>query len=123
MMPSLQSFGIKFAFAALLLVAVYGWHRLEVSRSYSAGQLNERIVWQERAARDQIKRDADRKAAQATIDKIEREYWEKQTNDAINLASLETALKEEQANEKVSGTCGPAVSKRVRDAINAIGRD
>ena len=124
MMPTLQSFAIKFGVAALILAALYGWHLLEISRSYSAGQLSERLIWQERAARDQIKREEERKAAQAAIDKIERDYWEKQTNDAIKLSDLEKAIEEERAaNDEAPRTCRPAVSKRVRDSLDAIGRD
>lgn len=93
-----------------------------VGRVREAGRLDERLVWQERLRRAELKREADRRAAQATIDVVERDYFSRQATDAIRISELEKALEDEQTSSPAAG-CGPAVSRKLRDAIDRIGRD
>lgn len=93
-----------------------------VGRARDAGRLDERLVWQERQRRAELAREADRKAAQAKIDAVEQDYFSRQSLDAIRISDLEKALEGEQTNSPVAG-CGPAVSRKLRDAIDRIGRD
>lgn len=93
-----------------------------VGRAREAGRLDERLVWQEQARRAEIRRQADRQAAQAKIDEVEREYLSRTMTDAMKIAELEKALEQEQTSSPAAG-CGPAVSRRLRDAIDRVGRD
>ncbi|MDX3973316.1 hypothetical protein [Shinella sp.] len=93
-----------------------------VGRARETGRLDERLVWQERQRRAELQRDAERKSAQAKINEVERDYLSRQSTDAIRISDLEKALEEEQTSSPAAG-CGPAVSRKLRDAIDRIGRD
>lgn len=93
-----------------------------VGRAREAGRIDERLVWQENARRAELKREQARRAAQEKIDQVERDYLARQTDDAIRISDLEKALENEQTNSPVAG-CGPAVSRRLRDALDRVGRD
>lgn len=106
----------------LVAAAAFGWHLYERGRAYNAGQRDERLVWQEKARRAELQRDADRKIAQTKIDEVERDYLSRAAGDAIRISELEKALEEDQTSSLAAG-CGPAVSRRLRDAIDHVGRD
>lgn len=93
-----------------------------VGRERVAGRQEERLLWQEVLRRAEIARSAERAKAQAKIDAAERDYLARQATDAVRITALEKALDDEQTNDRDPG-CGPAVSRRLRDAIDAIGRD
>jgi hypothetical protein len=93
-----------------------------VGRARDAGRLDERLVWQERARRIEVKVSRDRRLAQEKIDQVEREHLSRQTADAIRISDLEKTLEDEQTSTAASG-CGPAMSRGLRDAIDRIGRD
>ena len=93
-----------------------------VGRAREAGRIDERLAWQEIERRAELKREQARRAAQEKIDQVEREYLARQTDDAVRISDLEKALENEQTNSPSAG-CGPAVSRRLRDAINRVGRD
>lgn len=92
-----------------------------VGRAREAGRLEERLAWQEQGRRAELRRQADKQAAQERIDQVERDYLSRQTADALTISELEKALAEEQASGAVAG-CGPALSRRLRDALDPIGR-
>lgn len=93
-----------------------------VGRSREAGRLDERLVWQERQRREQLAREADRRAAQTKIDQVERDYLSRVATDTIRISELEKALEADQTSSPAAG-CGPAFSRKLRDAIDRIGRD
>lgn len=93
-----------------------------VGRARLAGRLDERLVWQEGQRRAELARAAEREKAQAKIDAVERDYLARQAADAVRITELEKALDDEQTNYRDPG-CGPAVSRRLRDALDAIGRN
>jgi hypothetical protein len=93
-----------------------------VGRARLAGRLEERMVWEEGQRRAELARAAEREKAQAKIDAVERDYLARQTMDAIRISELEKALEDDQTSIPAPG-CGPAVSRRLRDALDAIGRD
>ncbi|UDF29403.1 UNVERIFIED_ORG: hypothetical protein LHK14_18095 [Roseateles sp. XES5] len=113
-----QSLGLT----GILAVAAFGWHLYDRNQAYQAGQRDERLVWQERQARAAATRQAERDAAQTKIDSAERDYLARETAAAIKISELEKALEEDQTSSPAAG-CGPAVSRRLRDALDAIGRD
>lgn len=92
-----------------------------VGRAREAGRLDERLAWQEQSRRAELRRQTDRQAAQDKINQVERDYFSRQTADAITISELEKALVDEQASGAVAG-CGPALSRRLRDALDPIGR-
>lgn len=92
-----------------------------VGRAREGGRLEERLAWQEQGRRAELRRQADKQAAQEQIDQVERDYLSRQTADALTISELEKALAEEQASGAAAG-CGPALSRRLRDALDTIGR-
>ena len=88
------------------------------------GRAEERAAWEEAQRMLQKKMDDERRAAQSAIDKIENHYLEQRQRDASALEALDKAITE-SADEKANDTCParPAISRRLRDAINQIGRD
>lgn len=102
----------------LVLVGAFIWHQADRHAAYAEGQRNERLVWQETQARNLAKADADRKAAQEKITRIETEYWRRSATETVKTAELKKALDNEKT---VSGACA-AVSRQLRDRLNAIGR-
>ena len=103
-----------------VIVAAYGWHRIELSRAVAEGQMSERLIWQERQARAEIEAEAARKSTQEMIARIEADYWQRQAGQAETVAELEKALADEKAS--ADPACGPVVSKRVRDQLDRVGR-
>lgn len=91
-----------------------------VGRAREVGRLDERLIWQERSRRAELRRQADRQSAQDKINQVERDYFSRQAADAITISELEKALVDEQAS--VVAGCGPALSRRLRDALDPIGR-
>jgi len=104
--------------AALCIALLAWWHFSEMDAAYVQGQRAERLVWQEAQNRALAKADADRKAAQEKITQIEADYWRLSTVGAVKTAELKKALDHEKV---VSGACA-AVSRQLRDKLNAIGR-
>ena len=102
----------------VVLMAGFAWHQFDRAAAYEEGQRAERLVWNEAQARATAKADADRQAAQEKITQIETEYWRRSTADTVKTAELKKALDNEKA---VSGACA-AVSRQLRDKLNAIGR-
>jgi hypothetical protein len=99
-----------------------------VGRAREAGRMTERMVWQDQARQAEIARAAARRLAEEKIEAAERDYVTRQTADALRISDLEKALKEEiTANEKPVAdglpSCHPVLSRRLRDAIDAVGRD
>lgn len=111
---------VKFAVASAIFAAFAVWHVVEVERARTAGQMAERTAWQDQRLRDIAKRETERLAAQRAIAKIEADYLAKQAGQQIAIADLEKALSDEKNDSPAA--CGPALSKRVRDSLNAIGR-
>lgn len=101
-----------------------------VGRSRLAGRQDERLVWEERSRRAEIVRQQERRAAQIKIDEVERDYWSRSATDALKISELEKTLAEDDDDRpaaagggRADNTPGPALSKRLRDALDAVGRD
>lgn len=112
--------GVLIGAAALI---VYGliW-ALPVARQQ--GQMGERIVWQERQQREAAKRETERAAAQAEIDRIEADYHQREAERTAQMTALDQALQEEQANAPIpvpGAACRPVVSRRVLDGLRGVG--
>lgn len=93
-----------------------------VGRARDAGRRDERLVWQEKQRRADLAREIARREAEVKIDQVERDYLSRQTADTLRIFELERTLEEEQTRILAAG-CGPAVSRKLRDAIDRIGRD
>lgn len=104
--------------AICALAAVY--HVIEVKRSYTAGEMAERVAWQDQRLRDIAKREAERKVAEAKISEIENRYLASRQENEAKMADLEKALAEERADAPDNPACPPAISRRVRDQLQNI---
>ena len=117
-----------------LIVAVaagaYGWHlfdrRQAMTEAAAEATAAERGRWEKLVAAEAAKRDAERREAQAKIDKAQADYWQAKTTAAEAIAArddLERAIAENEAdNAKADrADCGPAIPRRLRDAIDAAG--
>jgi hypothetical protein len=98
-----------------------------VDREYAAGQLNERLAWQEkqRLRRHQARRPRSRRK-QAEIDAAAQEYIDRQHSDAERIAELVRAQKDEDNAPpdptKPAACKPPGNSAGVSTRIDAIGR-
>jgi len=105
-----------------------------VDRQYAAGQLNERLVWQEKQRRSEIANAAKVKAQQAEIDAAAQELADSRRGsnaDAMRIADLEDRIrqqKDEDNGPKPSGdavgACKPrhGIPARLSIGIDAVGR-
>lgn len=104
--------------AAVLLLAAIG-HFYDRHLAYGEGQRAERLAWMEQRAKDIARLEVERKATQAKIDQIETEYWAARTDHELALAGIEKALADETQTDDA---CRTVLSRRMRDSLNAIGR-
>lgn len=97
-----------------------------VPAAREAGRIEERVGWQTRQAAADAKARQDQAQAQAAVDAIEQEYYERDKGRTLQIDALETALEKERANEPSSAgracVCRPAIPRGVRDAISNAGR-
>lgn len=114
---------LKIGIGAGIVLAAFILHQVDRRAAIAEGVRDERLVWQERQARADAKAEADRRAAQAKIGAIESEYWQRAATDAARLAELEEELAREKDDPAAAAGCAPLVGKRVRDRLDAIGRD
>lgn len=106
------------ALTVMAFVAWPGWLR----EAREAGALSERLAWMEQQRRAELRREADRRAAQARIDRAEAAAINAMAQSAILRNDLETAIAEadDEDGGGVARDCG--LPERVRGALNAIGR-
>lgn len=87
-----------------------------VGRARQEGVIRERVTWQERMRRAEVKQREKRRETQATLDAIELQYLQSQ--------ALITAL--QASNEGITYAdylcSGPAISERLSERIDAAGR-
>lgn len=87
-----------------------------VGRARREGGFQERLVWQERQRRAAVKRAAQRRVAQETIDALEREYFAAQSRLSV--------LELKQGITDADYLCdGPALSERLSGRVDRAGRD
>lgn len=114
---------LQYVMIAIVALAAAAYHVVEVrharTEAYQSGQLNERILWQERQRRAELDAEADRAAAQQKIKDIETSYWQRQTGYADQITDLRKALDDEKSDD----ACTPIISRRMRDKLDAIGRE
>lgn len=134
--------GVIEALKAILLAAIgaaMGWlfasayaDIVTVPAAREQGAQTERLVHEEQRRRAEAQADADRRAAQSRIDAIERGFHEREADRLARMSALEAALEQEQeqadadpippAADGSAAVCRPAVPRRLRDALDPIGR-
>lgn len=130
MIPIPLSFAINgAALAVALVIAFYEGIPLfldgRVDRAYENGRLVERQTWEEQRRRALAAQEETRRSAQATIDAAEADYWRQSEIQKTRITELEKAIAAEPSEKPVAGAdvaCPPALSRRLRDAIDAAGR-
>lgn len=104
-----------------------------VDREYAAGQINERLVWQEKERRAGIKKAAEEAAKQQQLDDVEAAALaakSKSADDDKRIAALEDSLEKLEREEPDAPPGAPAAKPRkciatpriVSKQLNAIGR-
>lgn len=99
---------------------------IEVAKARDEGALSERLVWQEKQRRLDIKRNEERLVAQAKIDAAEKARLDASIINAIRYSALEQAIeleREKNAAAEDDIACREFMPDSVRNALNAIGRD
>ncbi|MBD9390114.1 hypothetical protein IB237_23215 [Agrobacterium sp. AGB01] len=99
---------------------------LQAAKARDEGALSERLVWQEKQRRLDIKRDEERLVAQAKIDAAEKARLDASIINAVRYSALEQAIELEReknaAAEDDIAACREFMPDSVRNALNAIGR-
>lgn len=108
---------------AVLVIGVWGYGVLKYRSGLADGKADERAVWEEaqRSLRDQLYQE--RRAAQAKIDDIERQYLAEKDRDRRNIESLEQTIKDmEEADAADPASPRILFPRRLSDSLNTIGR-
>ncbi|TIL34334.1 hypothetical protein [Mesorhizobium sp.] len=102
-----------------------------VDRQYAAGQLAERLVWQEQQRKALALLAAKAEAKQKEIDAAAQAYVDQQNTDAVRIADLEQAIRDQkdedlgpQDHANAAGACKPrsGIPARLSIGIDAVGR-
>ncbi|PWJ88342.1 hypothetical protein C8D77_11164 [Mesorhizobium loti] len=102
-----------------------------VDREYAAGQLNERLVWQEKQRRAELAAAAKAKAKQAEIDAAAQELADQADADTLRIADLEDRIRQQKDEDNgpnaagdTAGACksGRGIPARLSIGIDAVGR-
>lgn len=103
-----------------------------IDREYAAGQLNERLVWQEKQRRAEIAQAAKAKAQQAEIDAAVQALANSVAGrqaDMLRLADLEERIRQQKDEDNGpqpagDGVCKPrhGIPARLSIGIDAVGR-
>jgi len=102
-----------------------------VDREYAAGQLSERLVWQEKQRRAEIAAMAEARARQAEIDAAAQELADRRGADAARLTDLEERIRQQKDEDNdptaagdAAGACKPrhGIPARLSIGIDAVGR-
>lgn len=109
---------LKIGIGGAIVLAALIWHQIDRNAASADGQRNERVIWQERQARADLKAEQDRKTAQAAITRIEIDYGERVAAEGAKATEFRKALE----NEKAAGRACAAITRELRDKLNAIGR-
>lgn len=110
---------IVWALVAMLGVgSVWGYGALKYRAGVSEGKAAEALAWTQKMADLRLKLEADRRAAQAKIDDIEKQYFEQRQLAELLDAELEAIIHEIETG----GDSRPAVSRRLSNALDKIGR-
>ncbi len=114
--------------AALAGGSLWGYGAYKHHEGYGAGQLAERLVWQEQQRKALVKAEAKAKAQQADIDAAAQELADHQHADDQHIASLEEAIRLQKdedlgpSDPKTGAACRVGIPARVSVGIDAMGR-
>lgn len=104
-----------------------------VDREYAAGQLAERLVWQEQQRKALAQLAAKAEAKQKEIDAAAQAYVDQQNTDAVRIADLEQAIRDQKdedlgppdpksPEQKTGPVCRAGIPARVSIGIDSVGR-
>ena len=115
---------IKLGLLAIAVLAVLAWGSMRYHAGKIDGIAQERIAWEEARRKLLAQLEEQRKAAQAKIDTLERDYLAGRQGDALAIADLEEQLRQKEQDDAKSGA-GPrpaAIPGGVAKTLDAIGR-
>ncbi|TIM16297.1 MAG: hypothetical protein E5Y67_03635 [Mesorhizobium sp.] len=99
-----------------------------VDREYAAGQFAERLVWQEQQRRALALMTAKADMKQKEIDAAAQAYVDQQNTDAVRIADLEQAIRDQKdedlgpPDQKTGPVCRAGIPARVSTQLDAVGR-
>ncbi len=101
-----------------------------VDHTYAAGRQTEKQVWEALRRREADDREIERQAAQDKIAAAEADYWRQTEIQKFRISELERAIAADQTDPSpavppqagAAAACPPAISRRLRDALDATGR-
>lgn len=105
----------------LLAAALFGLHTLAVHNAYQSGVKTERLTWQEKQQRANIRAAQRAVAQQQIIDAAEQRYAIVNEAAGHKLLSLQEALRNASKKNSDRNRC-VVVPRELRDQFNAVGR-
>lgn len=101
-----------------------------VDHAYGDGRQAERQVWEALRRREADDREIERQAAQDKITAAEADYWRQTELQKFRISELERAIAADRQDPSpaapseagAAAACPPAISRRLRDALDATGR-
>lgn len=104
-----------------------------VDREYARGQFAERLVWQEQQRKALAQLAAKAEAKQKEIDAAAQAYVDQQNTDAVRIADLEHAIRDQKdedlgppdhksPDQKNGPVCRAGIPARVSTQLDAVGR-
>lgn len=107
--------------------AIWAWGNHQHRAGHNEGRSVERVVWEKAMQDMRAQMDAERRQAQAQIDKIEQDYLEGRKHDAVLIAALEAAIaqmesEDAEADNDTGPVCRPALPRGLSRQLDAIGR-
>lgn len=104
-----------------------------VDREYARGKLAERLAWQEQQRKALAQLAAKAEAKQKEIDAAAQAYADQQNTDAVRIADLEQAIRDQKdedlgppdpksPDQKTGPVCRAGIPARVSTQLDAVGR-
>lgn len=107
------------AIAAIGAFGLWGYGALNYRAGLREGKTVEALAWTQKMTELRLKLEQDRKAAQAKIDDIEKQYHEQRQLAVLLSDELEIILRELEAGDDAGK---PALSGRLSVVLDKIGR-
>jgi hypothetical protein len=108
--------------ALALILGAWGYSAYQYRSGKAAGIAQERIAWEEARRKLLAQLEAERRAAQVAIDRIEREYLAQVDRDRKAIESLETIISEMEAGDAGNPGVVGGFPRRLSNHLNQIGR-
>lgn len=115
------------AFIGIAFAGLWGYGAWQYAAGKAEGVRVERVAWEEARQRLLARLEAERRAAQASIDKVERDYFAAQARASLQISDLETELAkmeaaDHEAHDNPDCACRPALPRGLGLRLDQVGR-